>query len=151
MPSPSQSAIPTLRVAADVLRARRLLIGLYALMGVAVATWLSRLPSIRAALDLSTSELGALLLVGSIGSLAMVVFAGALTTRWGSRRTLITGAVMFSLGNSLVGLGPAVGSVGVLALGVLLASSSYALSNVPMNLETVVIERRMGQIGRAHV
>ena len=145
MPSPSQSAIPTLRVAADVLRARRLLIGLYALMGVAVATWLSRLPSIRAALDLSTSELGALLLVGSIGSLAMVVFAGALTTRWGSRRTLITGAVMFSLGNSLVGLGPAVGSVGVLALGVLLASSSYALSNVPMNLETVVIERRMGR------
>ena len=133
------------RPADDVLRARRLLIGLYALMGVAVATWLSRLPSIRTALDLSTSELGTLLLVGSIGSLAMVVFAGALTARWGSRRTLITGAVMFAVGNSLVGLGPAVGSVAVLAVGVLLASSSYALSNVPMNLETVVIERRMGR------
>ena len=143
MPTLIDSAAP--HVGPDVLRARRLLIGLYALMGVAVATWLSRLPSIRTALDLSTSELGTLLLVGSVGSLAMVVFAGALTTRWGSRRTLITGAVMFSVGNALVGLGPAVGSVGVLALGVLLASSSYALSNVPMNLETVVIERGMGR------
>lgn len=144
MPSRNYPAAPS-RATDDVLRARRLLIGLYALTGVAVATWLSRLPSIRTALDLSSSELGMLLLVGSIGALGMVVFAGALTARWGSRRTLITAAVMFAVGNSMVGLGAAVGSVAVLGFGVLLASSSYALSNVPMNLETVVIERRMGR------
>ena len=144
MPSRTHPVASAL-AADDALRARRHLIGLYVLTGIAVATWLSRLPSIRTALDLSASELGSLLLVGSVGSLAMVVFAGALTARCGSRCTLITAAVMFAVGNSLVGLGPAVGSVAVLGFGVLLASSSYALSNVPMNLETVVIERRIGR------
>jgi MFS family permease len=68
-----------------------------------------------------------------------------LTNRWGSRRTLLTAAVMFSVANVLVGIGPAVGSVGLLSVGILISSSSYALSNVPMNLETVVIERAMGR------
>lgn len=129
----------------DVLRARRMLLSLYFLTGIAVATWLSRLPSITHMLDLSSAELGSVLLVGSVGSLAMVVAAGALTTRWGSRRSLIVAAFMFSFANVLVGLGPTVGSVGVLTVGILVSSSSYALANVPMNLETVVIERGMGR------
>lgn len=143
MPSRIEGTVS--RYAEEVLRARRLLIGLYSLTGVAVATWLSRLPSIRTELGLSTFELSSLLLVGSVGALVMVVFAGALTTRWGSRRMLLVAAVLFALGNTLVGLGPGLGSVGLLAVGVLLASSSYALANVPMNLESVVIERAMGR------
>ena len=141
------SALPAGRTspAPEVAQARRLLISLYFLMGIAVASWLARLPSIRSALDLSAAELGSVLVVGSVGSLAMVVVAGAVTNRWGSRRVLLTGAVLFSIGNALVGLAPAVGSVVVLAVGILVSSSSYALSNVPMNLETVVIERRMGR------
>lgn len=128
-----------------VLRARRNLLGLYFLTGIAVATWLARLPSIRGALDLTTAGLGTVLVVGSVGSLLMVVVAGGLTTRWGSARTLLVAAVMFSLANVLVGIGPAIGSVPVLAVGMLVSSSSYALGNVPLNLETVVIERAMGR------
>jgi MFS family permease len=139
------SASPAGPIAPDLARARHHLIGLYFLTGVAVATWLARLPSIRTALDLSAAELGTVLVVGSVGSLAMVVVAGGLTNRWGSRRTLLTAAVMFSVANVLVGIGPAVGSVGLLSVGILVSSSSYALSNVPMNLETVVIERAMGR------
>ena len=141
------SALPAGRTlpAPEVARARRLLIGLYFLTGMAVATWLARLPSIRTALHLSASELGAVLVVGSVGSLAMVVVAGGLTNRWGSKRALLTGAVLFSIGNALVGLAPAVGSVPLLAFGVLVSSSSYALASVSLNLETLVIERRMGR------
>lgn len=128
-----------------VLRARRNLLGLYFLTGIAVATWLARLPSIRGALDLTTAGLGTVLVVGSVGSLLMVVVAGGLTTRWGSARTLLVAAVMFSVANVLVGIGPAIGSVPVLAVGMLVSSSSYALGNVPLNLETVVIERAMGR------
>jgi len=128
-----------------VLRARRNLLGLYFLTGIAVATWLARLPSIRGALDLTTAGLGTVLVVGSIGSLLMVVVAGGLTNRWGSARTLLVAAVMFSVANVMVGIGPAVGSVPVLAVGMLISSSSYALGNVPLNLETVVIERAMGR------
>ena len=132
-------------VEAYVARARHNLLGLYFLMGIAVATWLARLPSIRSALNLSTAELGTVLVIGSIGSLVMVVFAGGLTNRWGSRRALLVAAALFSGGNVLVGIGPSVGSVAVLAVGMVVSSSSYALSNVPLNLETIVVERAMGR------
>lgn len=129
----------------EVLDARRALLALYFVTGIAVATWLSRLPSVKHMLDLSAAELGTVLVVGSVGSLAMVVTAGALTNRWGSRKALVVAAVMFSTANVLVGLGPTIGSTFVLATGILISSSSYAVANVPLNLESVVIERGMGR------
>lgn len=129
--------------APEVLRARRLLLGLYALLGVTVASWLSRLPSVRDALDLSTGALGTVLLVGAVGSLLTVLVAGQLVERFGSRRVLLVAAVLFSAANVLLGLGPTLGSVAVLVLGVAGMSASFALGNVPMNVETAVIERRM--------
>lgn len=132
-------------VPAEVLHARRALIALYFVTGIAVATWLSRLPSIKAMLGLSAAELGSVLVVGSVGSLAMVLAAGALTNRWGSRNGLVIAAFMFSFANVLVGLGPTIGSTLVLAVGILISSSSYAVSNVPLNLESVVIERGMSR------
>ena len=139
------AAHPAMPVADDVVRARRLLLGLYLLLGLTVSSWLARLPSIRASLDLSTGQLGTILLVGAVGSLLTVLGAGAFVTRWGSRRTLVTAAVIFSVANLLLGLGPTIGSVPVLLAGILLMSSSFALGNVPMNVEAVVIERRIGR------
>jgi MFS family permease len=110
-----------------------------------VSSWLARLPTVRASLDLSTAQLGTVLLVGAVGSLLTVLGAGAFVTRWGSRVTLLTAAVVFSVANVLLGLGPTVGSVAVLVVGVLLLSASFALGNVPMNVESVAIERRMGR------
>src|SRR5674476_1420860 len=83
------SALPAGRTssASEVAQARRLLISLYFLTGIAVASWLARLPSIRSALDLSAAELGSVLVVGSVGSLAMVVVAGAVTTTMASEPT----------------------------------------------------------------
>ncbi len=128
-----------------VLRARRLLLGLYVLLGLTVSSWLSRLPTVRARLDLSTGELGAILLVGAVGSLLTVLVAGAFVVRWGSTVTLLTAAVAFAVANVLLGLGPTLGSVEVLVAGVVVMSASFALGNVPMNVESVVIERRMGR------
>ncbi|NTW40776.1 MAG: MFS transporter [Cellulomonadaceae bacterium] len=129
----------------EVRRAYRLLLGLYGLLGMTVSTWLARLPTVRADLDLTTGGLGTVLLLGAVGSLLTVVMAGAVVTRWGSRRTMLTAAVIFSCGNVLLGLGPTIGQVAVLAGGVILMSISFALGNVPMNVETVAIERRMGR------
>lgn len=146
-PARPAAASPARRapVPADVQRARVALLGLEVVTGVAVATWLSRIPSIKEMLDLSAGELGRLILVGSVGSLAMVVAAGALTARWGSRRALWIAALMFSVSNVFVGAGPHMGSVVVLTVAMFVSSSSYALANVPLNVETVVIERAIGR------
>jgi MFS family permease len=135
----------TLPVDAEALRARRLLLGLYVLLGLTVSSWLARLPTVRTSLDLTTGDLGTVLLVGALGSLVTVLIAGAFVARFGSRATLLTAAVVFSVANVLLGLAPTVGSVPLLVLGVLLLSCSFALGNVPMNVQTVVIERRMGR------
>lgn len=130
-------------MAVDVVIARSQLLGLYALLGVTVASWLARLPTVRAELGLSTGELGTVLLAGALGSLTMVLAAGSLTTRWGNRRTLVAAAWAYAGAAVLLGLGPWMGSVPVLTGGVVVMSMSFALGNVPMNVQTVVIERHM--------
>jgi MFS family permease len=123
--------------------ARAHLTGLYALLGLTVGSWLSRLPTVRTQLHLSEGQLGSVLLAGSLGSLAMLLVAGTVATRWGSRRALVAAAWVYGLAAVLLGLGPQLGSVAVLTAGVVLVSASFALGNVPLNVEAVVIERRM--------
>ena len=126
-------------------RARGALIGLYGLLGLSVASWLSRLPTVRADLGLSTGSFGTVLLIGSLGSLVTVLVAGGLVARWGSRRSMMVAAVAFTVASVFLGLGPTIGSVPVLLVGVVLMSMSFALGNVPLNLESVIIERAMGR------
>lgn len=141
---PGRSVAPSAPPAPPaVLRARRGLLGLYLLLGMTMSSWLARLPTVRAELGLSTGELGTILLLGAVGSLVTLLGAGAVAVRWGSVNTLVAAAAVFSVANLLLGLGPAVGSVVVLTVGVVLLSTSFALGNVPMNLETVAIERAM--------
>jgi len=129
----------------QALRARGALLGLYGLLGLSVATWLSRLPKVRTDLGLSTGEFGTVLLIGSLGSLVTVLVAGGLVARWGSRRSMMVAAFAFAVASVFLGLGPTLGSVPVLLVGVVLMSMSFALGNVPLNLESVIIERAMGR------
>lgn len=130
---------------ASALRARRHMLGLYLLLGLTVATWLARYPAVRDALDLTAAELGRILLVGALGSLVTVFVAGGIVTRFGSRRVLVWSAGIFTTGAILLGVGPTIGSVPVLLAGIVLQSVSFALGNVPLNVETVTIERAMGR------
>jgi MFS family permease len=128
-----------------VSRARWVLMGLYVLWGLTGSSWLARLPAIRDTLHLTTGQLGSVLIAGSVGSLFAVTVAGALVARLGGRTVLGLSAVGIALANLLDGVGPSVGSVAVLAVGVLLGGVSFALANVPLNVETAAVERRMGR------
>ena len=133
-----------------VARARVLLLGLFALNGLTFSSWLARLPTVRDELGLSTGQLGTVLLASSAGSLAMVVIAGALVTRFGGRRILLVSTVGFTLAYVFMGIGPTVGSVAMLVVGVMLNGMSFALCNVPLNVETAAVERRMGRTMLPH-
>lgn len=128
-----------------VRRARVLLLGLFGLLGVAVSSWLARIPTIRDLLDLSTGDLGVILLIGSVGALLCVTFAGVVVTRYGSRAGLASSTIVFAVGYVLMGVGPAVGSLPLLAVGVFLQGCSMPLGNVPLNVEAARIERAMGR------
>lgn len=126
-------------------RARWLLVGLFTLAGIAFSSWLARIPTVRDLLDLSTADLGLLLLVGSIGSLLTVTASGAVLQRLGSRRVLLVSTAVLGTALVLEGVGPTVGSRAVLAVGIFLNGVAVALGNVAINVESARIERAMGR------
>lgn len=133
------------RPAPAVARARLLLVGLFALAGIGFAGWLSRIPTVRDLLDLSTADLGVLLLVGSVGSLLAVTAAGVVLQRLGSRRVLLVSTVVLASAFVLLGVGPTVGSRALLAVGIFLNGVAVALGNVAINVESARVERALGR------
>lgn len=128
-----------------VARARLLLLGLFALNGLTLSSWLARIPTVRDELGLTTGQLGTVLLASSVGSLFMAMVAGALVTRYGGRRVLLLSTAGFTLAYVFIGVGPTIGSVAMLVVGVMLNGMSFALCNVTLNVETAAVERRMGR------
>ena len=129
----------------DRARGRWLLVGLFALQGLTSASWLARLPAVRDALGLSSSALGVVLLVGAIGALVTVATAGLVVSRFGGRAAMTVGAAGFAAAFLLLGLGSALRSLPLLTAGVFLNGVSFALSTVPLNVESAAVERRMGR------
>lgn len=131
--------------------ARVALLAQFALFGVIGPSWMSRLPSIRESLDVSTGALGALLVAGAAGALVTLLLAGAVVGRLGTRRTVVVATTGALTGLGLVAAGTALGSVPVFAVGALLNGASGALVNVPINLDGAVVERRLGRTVLPHM
>ncbi|MCB7135863.1 MFS transporter [Cellulosimicrobium marinum] len=144
------STIPTIAGSDHALRslvqrARWALMAQFVLFGVIGTSWMSRLPSVRDALGLSSGQLGALLVVGGVGSLVAVVATGAVVARFGNRATLVAGTVGNVVGLGLVALGTGTGSVGFFAAGAFLNGMSGALVNVPINICAAGVEKAVGR------
>ncbi|WP_407341376.1 MFS transporter [Pengzhenrongella phosphoraccumulans] len=125
--------------------ARWLLMGLFALQGLTFASWLARLPAIRDALGMSQSELGVLLLAGAFGGLLTVSVAGVVVARFGGLTSLNIATAAFATSFLLLGIGPTLGSRPLVVAAVFLGGVSAALGNVPINVESAAVERRMGR------
>jgi len=126
-------------------RARLLLLCAFALSGLLVFSWLARIPSVRDALDLSATELGGYLLVGSVGALITVFSASALLTRFGSGRVFATGSIVMSAGFALMGIGPTLDSRPLFLAGIVINGIGGALINLPMNVESARLEQAYGR------
>ena len=125
--------------------ARWSLMSVFALLGIMMSSWLSRLPSIRKSLGIAESELGVVLLVGAVGSLVMVTLAGPILQRYGSRRTMDAATVGFVTAMTALAVGVGLGSLPLVCAGIFLNGMSFALNNVPFNVESAQIERAMGR------
>ena len=125
--------------------ARWLLMGLFTLQGLTFASWLARLPSIRDALGMSPSQLGVLLLAGALGGLVTVSVAGVVVARFGGLVSLNIATAAFAMSFLLLGLGPTLASTPLVVAAVFFGGVSAALGNVPINVESAAVERRMGR------
>lgn len=129
-----------------VLRARTAVFVVFALAGVAFASWASRIADAKSALDLSPGQLGATLFAMSAGSLLAMPSTGRIAARIGVVNAIRVGMVMGIFGFAMVGVGVDLAqSRLVVGAGLLLIGSGIGVWDVAMNLEGATVERALAQ------
>ena len=113
--------------------------------GLCFASWISRTPSVRDTLGLSSAQLGLLLLCVSGGSIAGLPLSGPIVHRLGARAAVLAGSLTVGVG--LIGLGVALLLISVpLAVpGLALVGLGIGVWDVAMNVEGAAVERRLGR------
>lgn len=92
----------------DSARAARVAVSaLFCINGALIASFLPRLPAIKAELDLTNAALGAGIAFGPAGALLASSVAGLLVARFGSGRLAVAASAAYGLALPLVGLAPA--------------------------------------------
>jgi fucose permease len=125
-------------------RATAAVYAVFILAGFAFASWASRIPQVRDALDLTPQTLGLVLLAIAVGSVVSMPLAGVVVARLGTARTVAVTALVSAAGLATAGLGYPVGVapvvVGLLALGV-----GNGTWDVAMNVEGSAVEQELGR------
>lgn len=118
----------------------------FALAGAAFAAFASRIPEIKAILDLSAGELGISLLAASLGSLLGLPAAGWFVHRIGAARTVGAGVIIGMIGILTIGLGVDVfASRWIVTAGLWGVGLGVGSWDVAMNIEGAVVERHLGR------
>ena len=124
-------------------RATAAVYAVFILAGFAFASWASRIPQVRDALELTPRSLGLVLLAIAVGSVISMPLAGLIVGRLGTARTVAVMVLVAAAGLAAAGLGhrslaPVV--VGLFALGV-----GNGTWDVAMNVEGSAVERELGR------
>ncbi|MCT9105242.1 MFS transporter [Streptomyces mirabilis] len=82
---------------------RRLLLGVFAVLGLVMAVWGTRMPAVQSAANLGPGHLSLVLLGAAAGMVAGLQLGGRLAHRHGPSRLLIVPAIIFGLALALLG------------------------------------------------
>jgi predicted MFS family arabinose efflux permease len=126
------------------LRAQRAVYVAFIGSGFGFASWASRIPQIRDALQATPSELGVVLLALAVGAVISMPLAGLVVNRFGPARTVAALASLLSLGLIVLALGYSVGTLPV-AIGLFLIGYGNGTWDVAMNVEGAAVEQRIGR------
>ena len=118
---------------------------MFAANGVAFASFLSRAPSLRGDLELSTAGLGLLLLSLSAGAVAGLPFSGPVVHRVGPARAVFGGSLAVASGLAALAGALVLGAVPLAAAGLVVTGLGMGVWDVAMNVEGADVERRLGR------
>jgi MFS family permease len=112
--------------------------------GFAFASWAARIPQVKDQLHLSAAQLGIVLLAIAAGSVIALPLAGQMVSRFSSRRTVATMAVLLGLALAAVAAGYLVG-VAPLVAGLFVLGFANGAWDVAMNVQAAAVEQRLGR------
>ncbi|WP_241973503.1 MFS transporter [Cryobacterium sp. TMT2-15-1] len=138
------SATPTARPGLHAWR--NAVFALFFISGLALATWMSRIPAVRDGLELSTAQVGIVIFGLSAGSVIGLVAAVGLLARLGARRAVVLGVAISSVGLITAGVGTSLlGSTELVFAGLALVGFGMGSVDVMMNVEGAAAERAIGK------
>ncbi|HSP52265.1 MAG TPA: MFS transporter [Cryobacterium sp.] len=125
---------------------RNAVFALFFIAGLALATWMSRIPAVRDGLELSTAQVGIVIFGLSAGSVIGLVAAVGLLARLGARRALVLGVTISSVGLITAGVGTSLlASTELVFAGLVLVGLGMGSVDVMMNVEGAAAERAIGK------
>jgi MFS family permease len=128
-----------------VVRWRNAVFVLFFVAGLGLATWVSRIPTVRDDLTLRTDQVGLLIFGLSAGSVLGLLAAVWLLASLGARRALAAGIGISSTGLLLVGVAATLwGSAPLAFTALLLVGFGMGATDVMMNVEGAAVERELG-------
>lgn len=111
-------------------------------MGLAFASWASRIPQIKTTLQLSDGVFGSILFALPVGQFLMMPFSGKLVTRFGSHNILKFALPAYTVALSCIGLAQASWQ---LATVLFLFGVTGNMCNISVNTQGVAAERLYGR------
>tara|TARA_R110002049_G_scaffold309289_1_gene520226 strand:+ start:12534 stop:13676 length:1143 start_codon:yes stop_codon:yes gene_type:complete len=121
----------------------------FLLSGICFASWASRIPTIKAFYNLNDAELGNLLMVLPISSLAGLPISGWLVSKFDSRLPLIFSFGLFAMSLILIGVS---NSLLMLIIAVFLFSFNMRILNIAVNTQSLAVQKSFSKkiIGSFH-
>ena len=117
----------------------------FALNGLAFASFASRVPAVRDALDLQPAQMGLLMLAVSAGALSAMPLSGMVVQRLGARRTILTFAAANGVGLVTAAAMIAAHQVGATAVALVLVGMGTGVWDAAMNIEGAAVEQALGR------
>jgi len=110
----------------------------YFFQGLCFASWASRIPDIKTALQLSDGAMGSILFALPAGQMITMPFSGYLTTKYGSKRIMRFAPPLYAIGMVMLSLAT---STVQLALSLFFFGIAGNLSNIAINTQGVTAEK----------
>ncbi len=124
---------------------RAALVTAFLVTGIGMASWVTRTPAIRDALDASTAEIGLILAALSAGSMFGIAFGAAAVARFGGRAVIVVGLASVGVGVALMAAGSMLGSAAGVAAGLAIFGFGMGFGEIGLNVEGVDVEIAMGR------
>ncbi len=115
----------------------------FGINGFVFASWAARIPAVTETLNLTSGQMGTLLLCTAIGSLLALPTAGLVVGRIGTANALRTGGVVAALAGAGIALSLSAGSIVGAAIALFFFGIGIGLWDVAQNIEGADVEHKL--------
>ena len=130
----------------SLLRWRTAVFAIFTASGLSIATWASRVPAIKEALEIDNIQIGFVLLMAGIASIVGLSLSSVVLARFGARRGMFVAMIVIAVGVAIIGIGTdGLHSYAVVVLGLALFGLGNGSLDVMMNVDGAVIEKQLGK------